>query len=239
MWNRIDLKQNAKEILRKCYWPAFAVSLVLMIVNGSSNGSGQSTYNSSEIGMQWLPLIILVGLVVVSVGILIKIFVGYSLEVGGRKFYIEAIKDNVNAGYLAYGFKSSGFLNIVKVMFVRSMVTFAWALLLIVPGIIKYYAYRMVPYILAENPHMEYKRALELSVQMTQGEKMNIFVLDLSFIGWYLLGALLMGIGILFVQPYVDMTHALLYKELRASVILSGESTESEFENEDDDYDQI
>lgn len=82
------------------------------------------------------------------------------------------------------------YLNIVKTQFLRSLFTVLWTLLLIVPGIVKSYEYRMIPYILAENPSISSKRAFELSKKMTDGEKMNIFVLDLSFIGWSLLGLL-------------------------------------------------
>ncbi|MFR5556791.1 MAG: DUF975 family protein [Coprococcus sp.] len=75
-------------------------------------------------------------------------------------------------------------------MFFRDLFILLWTLLLIVPGIIKSYSYRLVPYILSENPHMDRKRALELSQQMMDGHKMEAFVLELSFFGWFLLSAL-------------------------------------------------
>mgnify|MGYP006295230481 CR=1 FL=1 len=87
--------------------------------------------------------------------------------------------------------------------------------MLIIPGIIKSYAYRMVPYILAENPKIGHRRALDLSNKMTRGEKWKIFVLDLSFIGWFILGALFFGIGVFFVQPYYDATNSELYIKLK------------------------
>ena len=92
---------------------------------------------------------------------------------------------------------------------------FLWTLLLIIPGIIKMYEYRFVPYILAENPDLNHNRVLDLSREMTAGEKMNIFILDLSFLGWFILGALFFGIGILFVQPYYDSVNAELYYKLK------------------------
>ena len=67
-----------------------------------------------------------------------------------------------------------------------------------------------------------HRRAIDLSNQMTMGEKLDIFVLDLSFIGWYLLGALALGIGVLFVQPYYDATNAELYFKLREQAIDRG-----------------
>ena len=76
------------------------------------------------------------------------------------------------------------------------------------PGIIKSYAYRMVPYILADNPKMDAMEAIALSRKMMDGQKWNTFVLDLSFLGWYLLGILALGIGTLFVHPYKFSTDA-------------------------------
>jgi uncharacterized membrane protein len=80
----------------------------------------------------------------------------------------------------------------------------------------------MVPYILADNPNIGYKRAIELSNNMTAGNKFNMFVLDLSFIGWYILGMLAFFIGTLFVLPYHFATEAELYLVLRKNALDSG-----------------
>jgi uncharacterized membrane protein len=104
----------------------------------------------------------------------------------------------------------------------RAVVNFLWFLLLIIPGIVKLYAFRMVPFILADNPNIGYKRALNLSEQMTGGHKFNMFVLDLSFIGWFLLGLLAFFIGVFFVLPYYNAAQAELYLTLRKSVIERG-----------------
>jgi uncharacterized membrane protein len=79
-----------------------------------------------------------------------------------------------------------------------------------------------VPYIVADNPDIGSKRAIELSNQMTKGEKWRMFVLDLSFIGWYLLGFLAFVIGTLFVMPYEDATKAELYLHLRERAVDRG-----------------
>ena len=90
-----------------------------------------------------------------------------------------------------------------------------WALLFIIPGIIKSYEYCMVPYILAENPNISSERAFELSRLMTKGEKWKIFVLDLSFIGWRILGVLCCCVGGIFLEPYYEATFAELYQVMR------------------------
>jgi len=91
-----------------------------------------------------------------------------------------------------------------------------WSLLFIIPGIVKSYSYRMVPYILAENDEISGKEAIELSMQMMNGHKWNTFVLDLSFLGWQILSAFTLGIlSVFYVAPYIHATDAELYKTLR------------------------
>jgi uncharacterized membrane protein len=102
-------------------------------------------------------------------------------------------------------------------------------LVLSIPVIIKTYAYRLTPWILADNPTIGYRRALRLSISMTHGHKFEIFVLDLSFIGWFLLGVLACGIGVLFVLPYVQATHAELYAALRSNAVSQSLASMEEF----------
>lgn len=113
------------------------------------------------------------------------------------------------------------YLNVVKVMFLRNLFIFLWSLLCVIPGIYKEYQYYYIPYLLAENPYMSFDRAKELSIAMTDGEKMDIFVLDLSFIGWYLLGAIIL-IGGFFVNPYAQATYAELYAAARSKAMDTG-----------------
>lgn len=98
----------------------------------------------------------------------------------------------------------------------RDLYVFLWSLLLIVPGIIKYYAYAMTPFIMAENPEMTASEAIDASQQLMDGHKGELFMLDLTFIGWELLAALTMNIGYIFLNPYKNAAYAVFYKELTA-----------------------
>lgn len=100
--------------------------------------------------------------------------------------------------------------------------------LLSIPYIIKSYSYRMTPWILADNPQIGYRRALRLSMEMTRGSKWSMFVLDLSFLGWLILGVLACGFGVLFVTPYIMATHAELYATLRQNSVAAGSCTMEE-----------
>ncbi len=127
-------------------------------------------------------------------------------------------------------------MEIVKTMAWRYLWTLLWTLLLIVPGIVKAFAYSMVPYILADNPEIGYRRALQLSQEMTRGHKWNILVLGFSFIGWYLLGAMLLMVGVFFVHPYFEATMAELYGALRKEALEKGLCSPEEFYLDQTDY---
>ena len=221
MWTREMIKSRAKEYLFNIYWQAFFISLIILLVGGGHNSgsSSGSSVRNTNIGFDFsFGTFMRIGGIFLLF-IIIRVVVGYLLEVGGRKFFIQASKGDVNMNYLKLGFDENRYMNIIFTMFRKSIFIFLWSLLLIVPGIIKSYEYRMVPYLLAENPNINPDRAFELSKIMTDGEKFEIFVLDLSFIGWYLLGALFFGIGGLFVNPYVDATNAELYDIFKRDLI--------------------
>ncbi|KAB3527277.1 DUF975 family protein [Alkaliphilus serpentinus] len=217
MWTRVELKDKAKNILRKSYWKAFGVSLILTILGAGASGnfSNSRITNSENAEILFNPAFVIMILGFVLFAFLIRIFIGYNVEVGGAKYFIKSSKEDFNFGYLLDTFKSGHYINVVITMFLRALYTFLWSLLLIIPGIIKSYAYSLVPYILSENPDMEPSEAISLSSSMTEGHKLDIFILDLSFIGWYILGGLLFGIGVLFVNPYVNATKAELYLKLK------------------------
>ena len=86
-------------------------------------------------------------------------------------------------------------------------------------AIVLSYAYSMVPYLLRDYPELSAREALRTSSQMMKGHKWDLFVLDLSFIGWILLGIMTAGIGLLWVAPYMDTTHAAFYEDLKNDCI--------------------
>lgn len=89
-----------------------------------------------------------------------------------------------------------------------------WTLLLIIPGIVKSYAYSMAYYIKIDHPEYSPKQALDESVRLMRGHKWQLFVLDLSFIGWHLLSLVTFGLASLWVAPYVAASRAEFYQEL-------------------------
>jgi uncharacterized membrane protein len=232
MWCRKELKDKAKSILSKNYWSAFGVSLIIALAggtNGWGGGGGSHSRNSrdsiySNLHNNGLIIWKIAAIVLIaSIAILaLRIFVGYCLEVGGRRYFVQSAQYRDNKKCFSFGFNEQNYMAIVKTMLLTKVYIFLWSLLLIIPGIIKSYAYRMVPYILADNPNIGVEEAITLSNNMTRGYKFDMFVLDLSFIGWYLLGTLALGIGVLFVMPYENATNAELYLVLRKEALKNG-----------------
>ena len=142
-------------------------------------------------------------------------FVAGPIVVGKNRYFMEHRAFGSKFERIFWAFRSGRYLNVVKIMFWKEIKVFLWSLLFVIPGIIKAYEYSMVPYILAENPQISCERAFELSKQMTKGEKWKIFVLDLSFIGWIIVGLLCCCVGQVFVKPYIEATFAELYQVMR------------------------
>ena len=246
MWTRELLKMNAKQVLRNNYWMALLVAFVASLLAGGSSNIGPTlTFNyttgSDHYNYQYgydravLPYFGAVAaaafgfvLIAMVVGVLFSVFVSNPVTVGKCRYFMESRVGNAPFSSLFSAFGDPAYRNVVKVMFMKNLFIFLWSLLFVIPGIYKAYQYRMVDYLMAENPYMTYQRALELSRQMTDGEKFNIFILELSFFGWLFLGALACGIGVFFVNPYIEATFAELYAALRAKAFATGMTDASE-----------
>ena len=127
----------------------------------------------------------------------------------------------MNIGGLFDGFNDLG--RSVGTKLLQAIYTFLWTLLLVIPGIIKNYSYAMTDFILKDQPELANNAAIEKSMAMMDGNKMKLFLLDLSFIGWAILCLFTFGIGFLFLQPYVQSAHAAFYEDLKAQTVVEEE----------------
>ena len=177
------------------------------------NSDSLNTAGMMAIGI-FLMVFIIVFVVLMAVVILLDVFIFNPLEVGCKKYYLRNLNEPAQVGNIGYAFDNN-YKNITKTMFFRDLFTVLWTLLFIIPGIVKSYEYQMIPYLLADNPQMTKEQAFEESKRMMQGQKWKAFVLDLSFIGWFILSGLTLGIlAIFYVSPSVNATHAALYEAL-------------------------
>lgn len=199
-WTRAELKEKARNFLKEHYWKAFLVTIIVKLISGDFINFGR-IFNRINIKSSLYLLLLY---------ILIDIFIINVLRVGLMKFYIEGEKGNVDVLNVFSFFDSDGYLNIVKTMFLMNLYIVLWHLLFIIPGIVKSYEYIFIPYLLAENPNISVSEAFQETKRMTKKQKIDIFFLDLSFAGWYLLGNLVV-IGAYFVIPYHRATRTQLY----------------------------
>lgn len=98
--------------------------------------------------------------------------------------------------------------------FLRSLYTFLWALLLIIPGIIAALSYAMTPFILEEHPELTASEAIRRSKELMRGHKTDLFILELTFIGWSLLCILTLNLGHIALNPYKNAAYAVFYREI-------------------------
>ena len=228
MWNRQQVKEQAKIIMKRNYWKMFVVTLLVGLLTGEKTTIIERVQNfaSTNISYDTSPIFyssnfqyIFYSFISIAsiLGILYTIFIGNVIVIGKSRYFIKNHDENPELSEIFKGFKGN-YLNVVKIMFLMNLKILLWLFLFIVPGIIKAYEYSMIPYLLAENPNLSASQAFSLSKQMTTGQKMDLFVLDLSFLGWIILGLICCGIGILFLQPYPEATRAEVYLILKQQV---------------------
>lgn len=241
-WTTAQVKQSAKASFRSFgYWKAFLTTLIFLIIPvcasegdltalvysllnlTASIGVGFSQILSRTVGSgtdltveSLLASLGILGVILVFFAVItFNAFVVAPLVVGRNHYFMEHRGCNANIGKLFWAFGCGHYLNIVKASFFMNLKAALWYLLLIIPGIVKKCEYFAIPYILAENPAIDMKEAFRLSKEMTSGQKFDIWWLDISFLGWWLLCAFTFGIGEYFLYPYIYATKAEVYAVLR------------------------
>ena len=229
MIDRRLLKARGKITFKANYWRCVFVGFLATLISGGiSTSVGKQNvdsmvnhsfdYSLTDRLSDNLGSILFLGGVTASVTIiviLISVFLINPLSVGCNNFFLcNRRNSNTDINALERGFKPN-YTNTVFVMFMTDLFIFLWTLLFIIPGVIKHYEYYLVEYILSENPDIDYKDAQAISSQLMFGHKMETFVLELSFIGWIILGGLTLGLlNLFYVNPYIEATKAELYVAL-------------------------
>lgn len=229
-WTRKELKTKAKRLIRQNYWKNVIAALLLSLITGSSFYSASSQASDvkdenvavdlTEINMGVIVAVIavLAGILLISlvIHLLLTYFLWGPLEVGARKYFINCESGRADLKGI-FQMITAGNKTVRITMLLKNVFCVLWSLLFLIPGIIKSYEYRMIPYLLAEYPEMDRKEVFAESKRMMNGNKWNVFVLDLSFIGWHILGIITVGIvEVLYSSPYIYLTDAELYRMLKA-----------------------
>lgn len=141
--------------------------------------------------------------------------IGGVIQIGYADFLLkqhDGQNTNFSDLFSKFDFFGTGFAQ----RFLRSLYVFLWSLLFVIPGIMKEYSYAMTPFILAENPGMSASQAIRLSEDLMDGYKSDLFILDLSFIGWDLLAVLTLNLGHIALNPYKNAAYAAFYRQIQA-----------------------
>ena len=154
-------------------------------------------------------------------GIALFVF-GSIIGVGYRKYNLNLV-DKQEAGFDNLFAYFQYWKNAFKTKLLKTIYEILWTMLLIIPGIIASYSYAMTDYILAENPELTAKEAIERSKDMMEGNRWRLFCLEISFIGWGILSLLTLGIGSLWLTPYMEASMAAFYREISGTEKRCGE----------------
>ena len=248
MITREQLKNNAKSVLANTYWMSFASQLIVSTAVSAITSAVIAVAYGITVVLQMIvavPVALIsqdettaviatillspTGLIVFAATMALTVFLSNPAQVGLKYFYINSrntLKPDI--GDIILPLKKN-YKNTVYVMFMLTLRVWLWSLLFVVPGIIKALEYWMVTYIVAENPNINYKRALEISSKTMDGEKTFCFVLGLSFIGWIMLCMLTCGAGSMFLPPYISATYAEYYTYLKTKAISKGYAEPADF----------
>ena len=221
-----DHRYRAREALRGNWVTAVLVCLVAGILTGSSFSSdininfegGQpiqitlpEQYEEILVGVLGISLAFLtVVAVVISV---VGLILGGVMEIGKARYHLNLI-DGAAARFDDLFSAFPQFLSALVMNLVRQVLVSLGMLLLVIPGVMLVFSYAAAPYIMAQDPECEGLEALRRSRELMKGNRMDLFLLDLSFIGWELLSLLTLGIGSLFLNPYKEAARASFFRHI-------------------------
>lgn len=231
MLKATDFRKIARESLKGNWLVAVGTGFIATLLGGTiiysgSGASGRFAADSEVLEegisgiaadpslMTFLMIALATVSVIAIVYALVMLIVGGAVSMGYAKFNLNLV--NRNGPKVEDLFSQfTHFKKAFVMRFLRGLYVLLWTLLLVVPGIIATYSYSMAPYILYENPDMTGSEALAASKELMEGNKWRLFCLDLSFFGWSILSAITLGIGYLFLRPYVEAAGAAFYREIK------------------------
>lgn len=183
---------------------------------GVARGNLQNNWGTAIlVGLIIFGISFLAGLanIIPFVGSVVSIVISGPLIVAEFRYFIALNKkENPTVGTAFTNF-GKDFSGNVGAYILQSIYTFLWTLLFIIPGIIKTYAYSMTLFLKSKNPEMKASEAIDLSQKIMDGKKWKLFCLEISFIGWALLSILTLGIGLLFLLPYISASRVAFFED--------------------------
>ena len=214
-----DFRAKARENLAGSWGISILAAFIAAIFGALLSASGSFNFEFNQDTIQNIPEFVLVILacfgIVAGTLSLIQFILGGTVQLGYVKFLLKQYhhaQPEIKDLFSEFDRFGQGFLQ----YFLRNLYILLWALLFVIPGIIKSYSYSMTPFIMEDNPNMAANEAITASRELMDGHKWDLFVLDLSFIGWGLLNILTLGIGSFWLNPYKNASYAAFYRHLIA-----------------------
>ena len=219
--SRKELKSLAKSQIKNDFAIIFLFYIIFGAISAIVNGMQQiSIFNLGAITSKGNYMYLTTPTVISFCGIsglslLLTLFFCSPINYSLSRAYLGLIEGKrVKFSMFATGYTEAWGKSIL-LSFLTWIFTILWSLLFVIPGIIKAYSYRMAFLILADNPELSANEALKKSKEMMKGHKLDLFVLDLSFIWWFLLVAITFGVASIYVAPYIGATQANFYESLK------------------------
>jgi len=231
-----DFRQQARDALRGRWplaiWTTFVAGLLGGVPGGGSGGGGNAEDSGVDMGTLYQAAPELVSFLIKLMAVLailglITFIIGGVIKLGYCLFSLDIVdKQDTRFGVIFSQFHRFGDGFCLRLL--TALYIFLWTLLFIIPGIMANYSYAMAPYIMAEHPNCTAGQALSESKEMMRGNRFRLFCLELSFLGWTILGVLTLGIGLLWVNPYMAVSRAAFYREISGTGMYVTENSESQ-----------
>lgn len=215
-------RERARNALAGHWGTAILVCFVAGLLGGSSSSSFTSSLNMKlnsdystlppETAMIFATILGLFATIAIIMS-LVYLVLGGVVQLGSAKYHLNLI-DQKEATFSDLFSQFSRFGSALVMNLLTGIFILLWTFLLVIPGIIASYSYSMAPYIMLEDPNCGGYEAIRRSKQLMKGHKGDLFLLDLSFIGWSLLCILTLGIGSLWLVPYMNTARASFYRDI-------------------------
>jgi uncharacterized membrane protein len=204
-----DLKNAALETLRGNWAPAVVCTIIYLLLSVGISLL-QPNIDDPTAALTGAQKIMMVANVLLLFLVMVPLGIGYY-----QAFKVLFTDGDNKLTASCFRMSFGNYFKNIAAYLLMCLFIFLWTLLLIIPGIIKALAYSMTPFILKDFPELSVNQAINLSQKMMKGHKFDYFWLGLSFIGWILLGLLTLGIGYIWLIPYMYTSYAAFYEEVK------------------------
>ena len=229
MFDRLAFKERGKYFFLANYWPSVLTIFIASLIIGSFDFVASTDANTYQVTFDFFYQLISIPvdfnlisanlfLLMALLGLTSQLLIINPFIIGKSRFALNLSRQRARFEDLFSSYQSGYFLKTSCTLLIMNLIILLYSLCFIIPGIYKSYCYALVPYLLADDPSLSHQEALARSQHLMVGYKLDLFIFDLSFIGWNILASLSFGLlNIFFVAPYYESSKAQVYLTLSKS----------------------